>query len=67
MVPCSRLYGFLGVSLAAAHPSRRGNPYADWINMYSGFDYLVCAVVGGMGGLLVLAGEEGLGPEDEGP
>jgi hypothetical protein len=46
MVPCSRLYAFLGVALAAAHPSRRGNPYADWISMYSGFEYLV----GGGGG-----------------
>jgi len=43
MVPCARLYGFLGCQLAKAHPpaERRGNPYGDWITMYSGFDYLV--------------------------
>jgi thiaminase len=43
MAPCSRLYGFLGCALAAAHPraARRGNPYRDWIDVYSGFDYLV--------------------------
>ncbi|GBF95200.1 phosphomethylpyrimidine kinase [Raphidocelis subcapitata] len=41
MVPCSRLYGFLGCALARAHPRQRGNPYADWISMYSSFEYLV--------------------------
>lgn len=41
MVPCSRLYAFLGCQLARAHPVRHGNPYRDWVTMYSGFDYLV--------------------------
>lgn len=41
MVPCARLYAFLGCSLAAAFPgaAARGNPYADWITMYSSFEY----------------------------
>lgn len=43
MVPCSRLYAFLGCSMAKAHPpaERRHNPYSEWIGMYSGFEYLV--------------------------
>lgn len=44
MVPCSRLYAFLGCSLARAAPSLAApapsaNPYADWVAMYSGFEY----------------------------
>lgn len=46
MIPCSRLYGFLGCSLAAAHGNRNSSnssssPYWSWVETYSGDDYLV--------------------------
>lgn len=39
MVPCSRLYGYLGCQLAAAYPGA-AHAYADWIDTYSSPDYL---------------------------
>ena len=39
MVPCARLYGWLGVQLAAAHGTERG-AYSDWVVSYSGAAYL---------------------------
>jgi thiaminase len=55
MVPCSRLYAFLGCGLAKAHPAsgRQGHPYNDWIGMYSGSDFLVGFDAGGIAGWIV--------------
>jgi thiaminase len=39
MTPCARLYGFLGLALAAAFPNAR-HAYSDWIATYSGRPYL---------------------------
>lgn len=39
MTPCSRLYGFLGCRLAAAHPGHQ-HAFSDWIATYSGDAYL---------------------------
>lgn len=41
MIPCSRLYGFLGCSLAAATSHLGRHKYSDWLDTYSGADYLV--------------------------
>jgi hypothetical protein len=43
MTPCSRLYGYLGCTLAAA-TERVGlskHAYSDWVETYSGAEYLV--------------------------
>jgi hypothetical protein len=53
MIPCARLYGFLGCRLAAAMsrapPHARGaaadNPYAEWLQTYSSPEYLVRALL----------------------
>eukprot|EP00775_Hariotina_reticulata_P003373 gene3373-3648_t len=40
MVPCSRLYGFLGCRLAAASAGRPRHAYSEWVDTYSSVDYL---------------------------
>lgn len=44
MVPCSRLYGFLGEELAAAYPQAR-HAYSDWIVTYSSPAYLALPAI----------------------
>ena len=39
MTPCSRLYGYLGTELAAAHPGV-DHAYSEWIKTYSSAEYL---------------------------
>ena len=41
MIPCSRLYGYLGCTLAAATAHTGRHTYSDWLDTYSGADYLV--------------------------
>ena len=42
MVPCSRLYGFLGCTLVAAFGrDQPRHAYSDWLDTYSAEDYLV--------------------------
>lgn len=39
MVPCSRLYAYLGCSLRAQHPGL-SHDYSDWLDLYSSHTYL---------------------------
>lgn len=54
MLPCARLYGFIGCTLARAYPGVK-HEYAEWIATYSSTEYLVrrvgvaCGLVGGGG------------------
>lgn len=42
MIPCSRLYGFLGCVLAPAAAASVGrHAYSDWLDTYSSAAYLV--------------------------
>lgn len=41
MVPCARLYGYIGVQLAL-DPKWKTSPYANWVAKYSSADYLSC-------------------------
>jgi thiaminase len=43
MMPCSRLYGYLGCALAAAtqQVGLSRHAYSEWVDTYSGADYLV--------------------------
>lgn len=43
MLPCSRLYGYLGCELAKRSPDS-SNPYIEWIRTYSSEEYLVKAI-----------------------
>ncbi|KAF8066297.1 TH1 [Scenedesmus sp. PABB004] len=45
MVPCSRLYGFLGCSLAAATAGRPRHAYSEWVGTYSSAVYLASPVM----------------------
>lgn len=50
MIPCSRLYGYLGCQLAAANAAA-GMPrhaYTEWIDVYSGAEYLVSSSSNGI-------------------
>jgi thiaminase len=44
MLPCSRLYGFLGEELAAAYP-QASHAYTDWILTYSSPAYLALPAI----------------------
>lgn len=46
MIPCSRLYGYLGCTLAAATAHLGRHNYSEWLDTYSGADYLVRAGAG---------------------
>lgn len=46
MIPCSRLYGFLGCRLAAATGHLAPHAYSEWLETYSGDAYLVRAAGG---------------------
>jgi hypothetical protein len=41
MIPCARLYGFLGCQLAAATRGQPRHTYSEWVDTYSGAEYLV--------------------------
>lgn len=43
MIPCSRLYGYLGCTLAAAAAATGAgrHAYSEWLDTYSGAEYLV--------------------------
>lgn len=45
MIPCSRLYGYLGCTLAAATRSLGRHAYSEWMDTYSGAEYLVSVTV----------------------
>jgi thiaminase len=44
MIPCARLYGFLGCQLAAAIRGQPRHAYSEWVETYSGAEYLVRTV-----------------------
>jgi hypothetical protein len=44
MIPCSRLYGYLGCSLAGATRHLAKHAYSEWVETYSGAEYLVSTV-----------------------
>lgn len=46
MIPCSRLYGYLGCTLAAATRTLGRHAYSEWLDTYSGAEYLVRALLG---------------------
>jgi thiaminase len=45
MIPCARLYGFLGCQLAAATRGQPRHAYSEWVDTYSGAEYLVSALL----------------------
>lgn len=47
MIPCSRLYGYLGCTLAGATHHLAKHAYSEWVETYSGAEYLVSLLVGG--------------------
>ncbi len=55
MLPCSRLYGFLGEELAAAYP-QASHAYKDWVMTYSSPAYL--ALPAAKGALLDKLGKD---------
>lgn len=45
VIPCSRLYGYLGCTLAVAHAGSPRHTYSDWVDTYSSREYLVSDMV----------------------
>jgi thiaminase len=45
MIPCARLYGFLGCQLAAATRGQPRHAYSEWVATYSGAEYLASPVM----------------------